>query len=108
VSYAKGELKDFVNWYTDPNAADPALAIAPTAVVLHLKDPAGAVTTPAVTQGTGPDAITRAHNLPINGPYYRVRVNLNASGNWIYKWDSTGTGQAAMPDGVFTVEASVF
>ena len=104
MSFAKGELKDLVNWYTDATGA----VIAPSSVVLHLKDPAAVITTPAVTQGTAPDAITSAAGLSIVGPYYRVRVNLNQSGNWTYKWDSTGTGQAAMKDDTIVVEPSVF
>lgn len=104
MSFAKGEVKDLVNWYTDATGA----VIAPGSVVLHLKDPAGVTTTPAVTIGTAPDAITQAASLPIIGTYYRVRVTLSQSGNWIYKWDSTGTGQAAMKDDTIVVDPSVF
>lgn len=95
---AKGELYDIRGEFRDPltvTQTNPlGTLIDPTTIVLHVKDPAAAITTPVVTK----DAVGQ----------YRVRVNLNQVGTWTFKWDSTGTGQAATSDFSISVDATVF
>ncbi len=88
---ARGELYDVKGEFRD--AVTLAL-IAPTAVVLSVRDPVLVTTVPAVTiDGLG---------------LYRVRVNLNRVGTWTFRWSSTGTGQTATPDFTILVEETVF
>lgn len=95
---AKGDLYDVKGEFRDPATVSQAnplgTLIDPTTVVLMIKDPAGTTTTPTVLI----DAVGQ----------YRVRVNLNQSGTWTFKWSSTGTGQAATEDFSISVAASVF
>lgn len=53
----------------------------PTAVVLRIKDPAGTVTTPVPTH---PSVGVYTHDL-----------SLNAEGEWHYRFEGTGTIEAA-------------
>jgi hypothetical protein len=79
------------------NSADAA--VDPDVVGVQVRNPAGTVTALAY----GPDAeVVKAST----GHYY-LDVDADEPGEWLYRWYSMGTGQAAA-EGAFTVEASVF
>lgn len=59
----------------------------PTTVSVSVRKPDGTITTKVY--GTDAEVIKTSV-----GNYY-IDVNGNASGNWFYRWFSTGTGQAA-------------
>lgn len=74
------------------------VTIDPTTVAFKVRAPGGAVTT---------------YVYPTDGALvrdsignYHVDVSANAAGTWRYRWESTGTGQAA-EEGAFVVEGSV-
>jgi hypothetical protein len=67
--------------------------VAPTAVTLTVKNPAGVATTPALTN-------------PSAGVYY-ADVDANVVGTWCFRFRSTGSGQAAA-EGRFYVRESQF
>ena len=94
-TYDKGDLVRCSGAFTD-GAGD---AIDPVTVVFKYKDPGGNVTT--LTYGT--DAALKRSSV---GNYY-VDVDANASGSWYYRFESTGSGQAADEYG-FDVPKSEF
>ena len=106
----KGDLVDVFGQFYD----SAGVPIAPTDVKLHLKTPAGSLSTPAILTESAPSALTIAYeaagyNLGIvAGTYYRYRLDLQEVGTYTGKWDSTGTGQAATPDFKIVVRDSVF
>ena len=65
----------------------------PTAVVLRVKDPAGAVTTPVTTTGAA--------------GVYEHDLSLTLEGTWIYRFEGTGAVQAA-EEGEVYVRNSAF
>ena len=74
--------------------SDDAGALAdPTAVVLRIKDPTGAVTTPAPTRDS----------LGV----YSYALSLNAEGEWHYRFEGTGAVEAA-GERVLRVRDSIF
>ncbi len=95
---AKGDLYRVKCKFRDPDTVSQSnpegTLISPTTVVLSVKDPAGVITTPAVTM----EAVG----------IYRVIVSITQSGTWTFRWASTGTGQAATPDFNIVAEPSVF
>lgn len=68
--------------------------IDPSTVVFKFTTPAGVVTT-----YTYPAAEVVKDGVGL----YHVDLNANARGIWLYRWESTGTGQAAEQH-EFTVE----
>lgn len=69
-------------------------AIDPTVVTLQVKVPAGTTTTYTY--------LTDVALVKDSPGHYHVDVNVTASGEWWYRWASTGTGQAA-EESAFTV-----
>lgn len=72
-------------------------AIDPTSVSFRLRDPAGTVTT--YVYGVAAELVKDSTGN------YHIDVGASASGTWRYRWQSTGTGQAA-EEGAFVVEPS--
>jgi hypothetical protein len=66
----------------------------PTTVTLEVKDPAGTVTTPIPVKDAG------------QGKYH-ADINVNAAGDWWYRWEGTGVAQAAAEQR-FIIKASKF
>lgn len=93
--YEKGDLVRVTGAFTNI-AGDP---IDPTTVSLFVTNPAG-VTTEYVY---GVDAEVVRVEL---GSFYG-EISAAASGQWLWKWGSTGTGQAA-EHGEFMVQPSAF
>jgi AICAR transformylase/IMP cyclohydrolase PurH len=93
--YNKGDLLRVTGTFT--NAA--GTAVDPTAVILKHRNPAGTTTTLtyALTQ------LTKS----ATGIYY-ADVDLSSTGVWYFKFNSTGTGQAASIDSTVTVSETVF
>jgi hypothetical protein len=74
-------------------------ALDPDAVFFKYKNPAGTI----VTLQYGSDAALVKDSTGI----YHVDVNANAAGKWLYRFYSTGTGQAA-EEGAFKIRRSSF
>ena len=94
-SYEKGDLVRCTGTFTDTDgdAQDPG------SVFFKYKNPIGTTTT--LTYGVDGALIKSA-----TGIYY-TDVNANIEGDWYYRFESTGTGQAAN-ESYFTVSKSVF
>lgn len=73
--------------------------VDPTAVYCKVRDPSGNVAT--YTYGVDAGLVRD------NAGDYHLDVDADERGEWLYRWYSTGTGQAAA-EGAFTVEASLF
>jgi hypothetical protein len=94
-SYAVGNLVRVRVAFADSQDA----AVDPDVVKVQVRTPAGTISTQ--TYGTDSEVVRASA-----GSYY-MDVDAESPGEWLYRWYSTGTGQAAA-EGVFTVEASVF
>lgn len=92
-TYDQGDLVKVSGSFTNEAGA----AIDPSVVNFTYKDPAGTTTT--LVYGTDAAVVKSS-----TGNYY---VNLSATlpGTWVWRWHSTGTGQAA-DTGQFYVEPS--
>lgn len=93
VSYTVGDLVRVQGTLTDA-AGD---VIYPTSLLVKVRDPSGVVTTL-----TYPDDITRSST----GIYF-ADIDVDDDGCWRYRFESSGTGQAAQ-EGFFIVEESRF
>lgn len=108
--YDKGDLADIFGQFYDNTGA----VVAPSVVIFHLLTPAGVASTPAVTSGTAPDALTAAYEAAgistgiVAGAYYRYRLDITETGTYTGKWNSTGTGQAGTPDFAIVVRGTAF
>lgn len=79
------------------------------------KDLAGAAVDPTTVtfKFTKPSGVTTSYVYPAaqvvkdSVGNYHVDLSVDASGLWLYRWESTGTGQAA-ENGEFMVEPSAF
>jgi hypothetical protein len=94
-SYALGNLVRVSVIFT--NSA--GTAIDPGAVKCQVRLPAGTITT--YTYGVDAGVVKDSTGN------YHLDIDANTAGEWLYRWYSTSTGQAAS-EAVFTVEASVF
>ncbi len=74
--------------------------IDPTTVMLKYRTPSGTKTT--LTYITNPEI-----NRTSTGIYY-AEISMSESGTWFFKYQSTGTGQAASSDYQIIVNESVF
>jgi hypothetical protein len=81
-TYYKGSEVRFTATFTTL----AGVAVDPTAVVLTLHDPAGAVTTPTATKDS-------------TGVYHYDKT-LDQSGPWFYRWEGTGAAVVASEGGV--------
>lgn len=93
-SYALGNVVRLTGAF----ATSAGVAIDPTVVGCQVRAPGGTIT----SELYGGGAVQRE----AAGSYY-LDVTPDEGGEWVYRWYSTGTGQAA-GQGVFTVEWSVF
>jgi uncharacterized protein YfaS (alpha-2-macroglobulin family) len=93
--YQKGDVARVTGAFKDSAGA----AIDPTTVKFKFTTPAG-VTTIYVFGTDGQLVKDSTGN-------YHVDLNANEAGIWFYRWESSGTGQAAQ-EGQFTVEPSGF
>lgn len=73
-------------------------ATDPTTVTLKVRSPAGTVST--YTYGAGQVTKDSVGN-------YHKDVDASTSGRWLYRWEGTGTAQAA-DESAFDIEASAF
>jgi uncharacterized protein YfaS (alpha-2-macroglobulin family) len=76
-----------------------AALIDPTVVRFKYKDPSGNVAT--LVYGTDASLVKDSDG------HYHVDVDADQSGTWFYRFESTGTGQAA-DEGTFEVSESHF
>ena len=94
-NYDKGDLIRVTGTFTDSDGA----AQDPTAVLCKYTDPGDNTTT--LTYGVDAELVKSAVGI------YYVDVDADESGDWWYRFYSTGTGQAAA-EGFFRVEESKF
>lgn len=96
MSYSVGDLIRITGTFTSAagSATDPGTVIA------KYRDPAGTVTTLIYLT----DAALQKEST---GVYY-VDIDANQVGHWLYRFDSTGSGQAASPTREFIVFTSEF
>lgn len=73
--------------------------VDPATVTVKVRAPSGTVTTHRYNQDPFP--------LRVEAGVYYVDVTPNAAGEWYYRFESTGTGQAA-DEGKFVVAESQF
>jgi hypothetical protein len=73
--------------------------VNPSAVMFKVRTPAGVVTT--YTYGVDAALVRDATGV------YHVDVSADTAGDWLYRFWSTGTGQAA-EEGRFRVQSSLF
>jgi len=92
-TYDTGDLVRVTGTFT--TAA--GVALDPTALYLKYKNPAGTVTT--LTYGVDAAVVKDSTGV------YHVDISATTAGVWMYRWYSTGTGQAA-EEHWFTVNAS--
>lgn len=93
--YDKGDIVQVTGAFTNAAAAPQD----PTAVVFRMVNPAGTVT--SYTFGVDGQLVKDSVGN------YHVDVDASVEGVWHYRWESTGTGQAA-EEGQFTVDDSRF
>jgi uncharacterized protein YfaS (alpha-2-macroglobulin family) len=93
--YDKGDLVQCACVFTDGNGA----ALDPGTVTFKVTNPAGTTTT--YVYGTDAQLVKSG-----TGNYY-VNVSAAGGGEWLYRFESTGTGQAAV-EGRFRVQGSAF
>lgn len=94
-TYKKGGLVRCTGTFTDSSGD----AIDPTSVFFSALSPGGTQTD--YTYGTNAELVKSS-----TGVYY-VDVNANASGDWYYRFYSTGSGQAAN-ETRFVIQSSQF
>jgi len=89
-AYDIGDLAHLTVHFIDQATGDH---IDPTSVALEVKDPSGFT-----------DSKTPTHD---STGHYHFDLDLTMSGQWFYRWESTGTGQAA-EEGSLNVRTSQF
>lgn len=92
MSYTKGELVRCSGFFSQDGTP-----VTPTTVTVKIKSPAGTIST-----YTYPATVS----IDDQGKYY-VNVDANITGRWWYRFESTGTGQAAK-EAAFDVKAGEF
>ncbi|MCI0420075.1 MAG: hypothetical protein L0312_12765 [Acidobacteria bacterium] len=93
--YDKGDIVRVSGAFTN----DAGVAQDPTTVIFRFVNPAGTST----TYTFGVDGALVKDSIG----NYHVDIDANAEGDWHYRWESTGTGQAA-DEGQFRVDDSRF
>lgn len=91
------DVGDLVRISSEFTVQSSGAAITPTAVYVDVKTPAGVTTTYQYT-------VDAEVILSGTGEFY-MDVSATEGGRWLYRWYSTGTGQAAEP-GEFIVRAN--
>lgn len=92
ADYEKGDLVRCSAAFTDIDGN----YVDPSKVLFRFKDPAGTTTT--YTYGADAELVKDDTGR------YHVDVDVDAEGVWFYRFESTGTGQAAGED-AFTVNS---
>lgn len=92
-TYDRGDLVHLTGTFRDINGT----LQDPTAVTFKARSPSGAVTT--LVYGSDA-AVVRA-----SAGIYTVDLSLTEDGLWTYRWESTGTGQAAAEGDLFAKSA---
>lgn len=95
-TYVKGSLVRVSGTFTDEAGA----VLDPTAISVSVLKP-GAVLPTVKTYGADSEVVKDATGQ------YHIDVNADTSGVWRYRWQSTGTGQAAN-ESAFEVAISPF
>lgn len=93
-AYDIGNVVRCYGTFTDAAGA----AVDPTVVKIIYQDPAGKMITKTYLDGTAIVKDSPGH--------YRCDIDAAQSGDWYYRWYSTGTGQAAS-EGQFKVKQSI-
>lgn len=93
--YQKGDAVHITGTFAD-SVGDP---VDPTTVTFKYTNPSG--TTVALVYGTDAELVKDEVGA------YSVDLTPDESGQWLYRWESTGDGQAA-EHGEFIVEPSAF
>lgn len=94
MAYYQGDVVRIAGAFA--NAA--ATAVDPTAVFAVYSDPSGNVT----TLEYGDDAALVRDSAGV----YHVDIDADEAGRWLYRFYSTGTGQASSDNGSFRVYAN--
>jgi hypothetical protein len=94
--YDVGQLVPVTGLFEDAAGVD----IDPSSITLRVISPSGINT--VYIYGGSPDTIDKD-----SVGNYHVDVNANEAGDWFYKWEGTGSGQAAQ-EGQFMVQKSHF
>jgi hypothetical protein len=94
-AYDEGDLLVLSAVFTDRLSA----VIDPTTVSFKIKDPEGVVTT--YIFGTDSELIKDSTGN------YHIDISVNTPGQWYYRFESTGTGQAA-EEGQFQIKPGYF
>lgn len=94
--YDLGQLARVTGLFEDSAGTDTD----PSTVTLRVVSPSGVNS--VYTYGGSPDTVTRD-----SVGNYHVDVEADEVGWWFYKWESTGSGQAAQ-EGEFVVKESHF
>lgn len=97
MAYDIGDLVRCRAAFSDPDLASQP--VDPSSVVFKFKTPAGVVT--SYTYGVGGQVVREATGQ------YRVDVSVGAAGSWYYRFEATGTYQAAQ-EASFTVTQGAF
>ena len=95
-TYTKGQLVPVTGLFEEADGDD----VDPSTVTLRVLSPSGINT--VYIYGGSPDTIDKD-----SVGNYHVDINANEIGDWFYKWESTGSGQAAQ-EGQFMVQPDHF
>ncbi len=91
--YDIGDLVKVAGAFTDVDDQD----VDPTTVTFKFTDPSGNTTT--YIYETDDELVQDSKG------HYHANVSIDEAGTWFYRWESTGTGQAA-EEGHFVVRRS--
>ena len=79
---------------------DSGAAVDPDTVVIRTYSPSGVATT--YTLGEDDEV------QMLEAGYYSADITHDEAGRWHFRWQSTGTGETAVQEGDFLVQASAF
>jgi hypothetical protein len=96
MAYDIGDLVRIKATFRDPEANDAY--IDPATVTLKVKDPAAVTTTYTLAGG---------QVIKDSTGHYHYDLSVATAGLWSYRWETTGTYQAAQ-EATFTVNAGAF
>jgi len=96
MAYDKSDLVRISATFRDPFASD--VYVDPATVALKVKDPAAVTTTYTLAGG---------QVIRDSLGHFHFDLSVVTAGLWSYRWETTGTYQAAQ-EGSFTVNAGAF
>ena len=94
-AYDTGDLVRCTGTFTDAAGA----AVDPTTVAFKVKDPSANTTT--YTYGVDAELVQQAAGI------YYLDVSIDETGDWWYRFESTGTGQAGGEDNFYVRPSQV-